>query len=242
MKKLRSERLKVGILVAMEEEIKRLTEEISEATITEIAKQTFYDGNIHKNPVTIVKSGIGKVNASIATTLLIQDFDVDVVINTGSAGGIGNDLSIGDLVISTELTYNDADNRGFGYTYGQIPQMPERYATDDLLRKMIERAAVTQDWSVQSGLIVTGDSFIASRHQIEEIKSFFPEALVTEMEGAAVAQTCAQFEIPYAVIRAVSDTADEAATVSFDEFVLLAGQRSAELVMALIEELGSTAL
>lgn len=234
--------MKVGILVAMEEEIKRLTEEITDAYTTTIAKQTFYDGYIHNHPVTIVQSGIGKVNASIATTLLIQTFDVDVVINTGSAGGIGEGLSIGDLVISTELTYNDADNREFGYTYGQIPQMPERYITDDLLRKMIEKVAGTEDWFVQSGLIVTGDSFISSGAQIDKIKDFFPEALVTEMEGAAVAQTCAQFDIPYAVIRAVSDTADEEATVNFDEFVLLAGQRSAELVMALIEELGKTPL
>lgn len=231
--------MKIGILVAMEEEIKLLTEEISDTSITEIAKQTFYDGTIHNKPVTIVKSGIGKVNASIATTLLIQKFNVDVVINTGSAGGIAEELSIGDLVISTELTYNDADNRGFGYVYGQIPQMPERYITDEPLRKMIERAASTQNWPTRSGLILTGDSFISSSHQIEQIKDFFPEGLVTEMEGAAVAQTCTQFEIPYAVIRAVSDIADEEATVNFDEFVVLAGRRSAALVMALIEEVGS---
>jgi len=234
--------LKIGILVAMEEEIKRLTEEIKESKTFEIAKQTFYDGKIHNQPVTVVQAGIGKVNATIATSLLIHEFDVDVVINTGSAGGVGAGLSIGELVVSTELTYNDVDNRGFGYTYGQIPQMPERYLTDETLRKMIERAAKKLDWFVQSGLIVTGDSFISSDEDIERIKEYFPEALVTEMEGAAVAQTCAQFDIPCAVIRAVSDTADQEATVDFDEFVLLAGQRSAELVMGLIEELGSDGL
>ena len=226
----------------MEEEIKRLTEEIKESKTFEIAKQTFYDGKIHNQPVTVVQAGIGKVNATIATSLLIHEFDVDVVINTGSAGGVGAGLSIGELVVSTELTYNDVDNRGFGYTYGQIPQMPERYLTDETLRKMIERAAKKLDWFVQSGLIVTGDSFISSDEDIERIKEYFPEALVTEMEGAAVAQTCAQFDIPCAVIRAVSDTADQEATVDFDEFVLLAGQRSAELVMGLIEELGSDGL
>ncbi|HLR91918.1 MAG TPA: 5'-methylthioadenosine/adenosylhomocysteine nucleosidase [Atopostipes sp.] len=234
--------MKIGILVAMEEEIKRLTEEIKESKTFEIAKQTFYDGKIHNQPVTVVQAGIGKVNATIATSLLIHEFDVDVVINTGSAGGVGAGLSIGELVVSTELTYNDVDNRGFGYTYGQIPQMPERYLTDETLRKMIERAAKKLDWFVQSGLIVTGDSFISSDEDIERIKEYFPEALVTEMEGAAVAQTCAQFDIPCAVIRAVSDTADQEATVDFDEFVLLAGQRSAELVMGLIEELGSDGL
>ena len=230
--------MKVGILVAMEEEIRRLTEEISEATVVEIANQTFYEGKIHNQTVTIVQSGIGKVNASIATTLLIDHFKVDLVINTGSAGGIGENLTIGDLVISTELAYHDADNRGFGYAYGQIPQMPKRYVADGRFQKILNRVATTLDWPVRNGLIVTGDSFISSNDQIERILGFFPDALVTEMEGAAVAQTCMQFGIPCVVLRAVSDTADEEATIVFDEFVLLAGKRSAELLIATLKEIG----
>ena len=229
--------MKIGILVAMEEEIKRLTEEITEVTITKIAQQTFYDGKIHNTSVTIVQSGIGKVNASLATTLLIQTFHVDAVINTGSAGGLSKELAIGDLVISKDLTYNDADSRDFGYTFGQIPQMPKQYHADDSLREMIERVAAKQKWRSRSGLIISGDSFISSKEELTKLRHVFPKALVTEMEGAAVAQTCYQFGIPCAVIRAVSDSADEEATVSFDEFVTFAGQRSAELVLALIEEL-----
>lgn len=229
--------MKIGIIVAMEEEIKRLAEEITDVTITKVAKQTFYDGKIHNTPVTIVQSGIGKVNAGLATTLLIQTFNVEVVINTGSAGGLFEGLSIGDLVISKDLTYNDADNRGFGYIFGQIPQMPKQYHADDSLREMIEKVAATQEWSFQSGLILSGDSFISSKAEITKLKHHFPEALVTEMEGTAVAQICYQFDIPCVVIRAVSDSADEEATVNFDEFVVLAGQRSAELVLAVIKEL-----
>lgn len=229
--------MKIGILVAMEEEIKRLKEEITDETVTTIANQTFYDGMLHNKPVTVVRSGIGKVNASIATTLLIQEFKVDAVINTGSAGGIGEGLTIGDLVISTELAYNDTDNRDIGYTFGQIPQMPPRFPADQLLQTMIEKAATNVEWPVQSGLVVTGDTFISSEEQIIQIKEFFPEVLVTEMEGAAVAQTCLQFNIPCAVIRAVSDTADEEAEVTFDEFVVMAGKHSAELVMELVKEM-----
>lgn len=229
--------MKIGILVAMEEEIKRLKEEITDETVTTIANQTFYDGVLHNKPVTVVRSGIGKVNASIATTLLIQEFKVDAVINTGSAGGIGEGLTIGDLVISTELAYNDTDNRDIGYTFGQIPQMPPRFPADQLLQTMIEKAATNVEWPVQSGLVVTGDTFISSEEQIVQIKEFFPEVLVTEMEGAAVAQTCLQFNIPCAVIRAVSDTADEEAEVTFDEFVVMAGKHSAELVMELVKEM-----
>ena len=221
----------------MEEEIKRLKEEITDETVTTIANQTFYDGMLHNKPVTVVRSGIGKVNASIATTLLIQEFKVDAVINTGSAGGIGEGLTIGDLVISTELAYNDTDNRDIGYTFGQIPQMPPRFPADQLLQTMIEKAATNVEWPVQSGLVVTGDTFISSEEQIIQIKEFFPEVLVTEMEGAAVAQTCLQFNIPCAVIRAVSDTADEEAEVTFDEFVVMAGKHSAELVMELVKEI-----
>lgn len=226
--------MKIGILVAMEEEIKHLIEAITCYQVIEIANQTFYDGTIDGIAVTIVQSGIGKVNATIATTLLIQQFGVKAVINTGSAGAIQKDLEIGELVIAKELTYHDVNNEVFGYTYGQIPQMPERYTADLELNKKIKEAAVDQLWKVHNGLIVTGDSFVGSSDAIIKIKEHFPSALVTEMEGAAVAQTCNQFNVPYAVVRAVSDTADEDATVDFDEFVILAGKRSAELVLSFI--------
>lgn len=230
-----SEFLKTGILVAMEEEIKHLVEEIKSYEIIEIANQKFYDGFIDGKAVTIVQSGIGKVNASIATTLLIQQFHVDAVINTGSAGAIQEGMDIGELVISKELTYHDVNNEVFGYNYGQIPQMPERYTADLELSKKIEEAAINQSWEVHTGLIVTGDSFVGSTDEIQKIKEHFPSALVTEMEGAAVAQTCSQFNIPCAVIRAVSDTANEEASVDFDEFVILAGKRSAALVLSFIK-------
>ncbi len=227
--------MKLGILVAMEEEIKQLLEEIKSYEVVEIAKQRFYDGYIDGKAVTIVQSGIGKVNAAIATTLLIQQFGVQAVINTGSAGGIQSGMEIGELVISDELTYHDVNNEVFGYNYGQIPQMPERYRADVELSKKIQTAAINQSWEIHTGLIVTGDSFVGSTEEIDKIKQYFPKALVTEMEGAAVAQTCHQFKIPCAVIRAVSDTADEEATVDFDEFVRLAGKRSAELVLSFIK-------
>lgn len=224
--------MKVGILVAMEEEIKQLVKKITSYEITELANQKFYDGYIDGLAVTIVQSGIGKVNASIATTLLIHQFEVDAVINTGSAGAIQEGMSIGELVISNELAYHDVNNEAFGYNYGQIPQMPERFLASHELSKKIEKAAINQDWNVHLGLIVTGDSFVGASAEIQRIKNYFPKALVTEMEGAAVAQTCSQFNIPCAVIRAVSDTADEEASVDFDEFVQLAGKRSAELVLS----------
>lgn len=226
--------MKLGIIAAMEQEIKVLTHQLTDMKQTVIANQKIYEGTIDQIEVVLVQSGIGKVNAAIAATLLIGQFKADSIINTGSAGGIGEGLTVGDLVISTELIYNDADARAFGYVYGQIPQMPERYKADDKLVSVIQEAASSSNWPIKNGLIVTGDSFISNKERINEIKNHFTEALVTEMEGAAIAQTCYQFGVPFAVVRAVSDVADEEASISFDEFIDLAGKKSAEMVLKFI--------
>ncbi|MFC6465417.1 5'-methylthioadenosine/adenosylhomocysteine nucleosidase [Marinilactibacillus sp. GCM10026970] len=229
--------MKIGVIAAMEQEVKELLKQLEHKEEITIANQTFYNGRIQGQEITLVQSGIGKVNASIATTLLIQTFNVDAVINTGSAGGIGKGLRVGDLVVSTELSYNDADARVFGYTFGQIPQMPAVFSADPSLNDQVIAAASETSWNVSSGIIVTGDSFIARKDQTDKIREFFPEALVTEMEGAAVAQTCYQFNTPFTVIRALSDTSDEEASVSFDEFIELAGKQSADLVLRFIKNI-----
>jgi len=229
--------MKIGIIAAMEQEVKTLIENLTNKHEKIVASQRFYDGKINNDEVTLVQSGIGKVNASIAATLLIELFGVDIVINTGSAGGIGPGLSVGDLVVSRELAYNDADARAFGYAYGQIPKMPKTYTVDKNLLDHFTEVASKLDWTVHQGMIVTGDSFISSKKQITHIKEYFPEALVTEMEGAAVAQTSHQFNTPYIVVRALSDTADEEANVSFDEFINQAGKQSANLVLHFLNSL-----
>lgn len=229
--------MKIGIVAAMEQEVIALVKELDNQVIIKKANQTFYDGKISGREVTIVQSGIGKVNAAIAAALLIEIFYVDAVVNTGSAGGIGKDLSVGDLVVSTKLAYNDADARVFGYEFGQIPQMPKYYLADKKLIKLVEEAAFETNWKLESGLIVSGDSFISSEKRIQEIKDYFPDVLVTEMEGAALAQTCYQFEVPFVIVRALSDTADEEAVVSFDTFIETAGKRSAEMVLTFLKKL-----
>lgn len=229
--------MKIGIVAAMEQEVIALVKDLDNQVIIKKANQTFYDGKISGREVTIVQSGIGKVNAAIAAALLIEIFYVDAVVNTGSAGGIGKDLSVGDLVVSTKLAYNDADARVFGYEFGQIPQMPKYYLADKKLIKLVEEAAFETNWKLESGLIVSGDSFISSEKRIQEIKDYFPDVLVTEMEGAALAQTCYQFEVPFVIVRALSDTADEEAVVSFDTFIETAGKRSAEMVLTFLKKL-----
>lgn len=227
--------MKIGVIGAMAQEVAVLKEQLKEMRTWEKSGATFYSGEINGHEVIVVQSGIGKVLSSITTSLLIQQYDVDLVINTGSAGGIGQGLAVGDIVIAEKLAYHDVDVTTFGYDYGQVPGgMPLYYEANPTFAKIMAQAATETKQEVKSGLIVTGDSFIADSARLKEILGNFPDALACEMEGASIAQTAYQFDVPFLVVRAMSDTADHDATVSFDEFIELAGKRSAEMVLRFI--------
>lgn len=227
--------MKIGIIGAMAQEVEILQAALTDKTTWEQAGAKFYQGIIDDQEVIVVESGIGKVLASITTSLLIQKYDVDVIINTGSAGGIGQGLAVGDVVLSDQVAYHDVDVTGFGYEYGQLPAgMPLYYEASQELIQAFEQAAKEAELNTKTGLIVTGDTFVNSSEKVQEILSHFPQALACEMEGAAIAQTARQFKVPFIIIRAMSDTAEEEATQSFDEFIIEAGRRSAEMVLAYI--------
>lgn len=229
--------MKIGIIGAMEEEILLLKSKMSNKKEWTEAKADFIEGQIGEVEVVLVRCGIGKVNAALTTTLLLAKHDIDLIVNTGSAGGIGAGLHVGDVVIASEMAYHDVDATVFGYSIGQVPQMPARYsANQDTIEKTITAAKKTGLTPVK-GLIVTSDSFIASQAQTDLILSNFPDALASEMEGAAIAQVCHQFDVPFVIIRAMSDVADEEAGVSFDEFIIEAGKKSAEMVLELVASL-----
>ena len=224
--------MKIGIIGAMDQEVKILKEKMEAPMSWERAGVLFVSGTLGKHDVIVVRSGIGKVAASVTTSLLIQQYGVNMVINTGSAGGIGEGLQVGDVVFSEKLAYFDVDVTGFGYDYGQLPAgMPLYFEASQYIIDEMKKAADKTGQQVRSGLIVTGDSFVNSPEKIAEIKAHFPEALACEMEGAAIAQTARQFHIPFLVVRAISDTADHQATMSFDEFIDEAGKCSAEMVI-----------
>lgn len=229
--------MKIGIIGAMEEEILLLKSKMSNKKEWTEAKADFIEGQIGEVEVVLVRCGIGKVNAALTTTLLLAKHDIDLIVNTGSAGGIGAGLHVGDVVIASEMAYHDVDATVFGYSIGQVPQMPARYiANQGTIKKTITAAKKTGLTPVK-GLIVTSDSFIASQAQTDVILSNFPDALASEMEGAAIAQVCYQFDVPFVIIRAMSDVADEEAGVSFDEFIIEAGKKSAEMVLELVASL-----
>jgi adenosylhomocysteine nucleosidase len=226
--------MKYGIICAMEEEIKELRAQLTNANEENIANMIFYSGQINDHEVVLVRAGIGKVQAGVTTAFLIENFKVDAVINSGSAGGIGTGLAVGDLVLSTGAAYHDASATVFGYKPGQLPQQPQIFEADQELLQAVSEAASQAGLQVKPGLIVTGDQFVSSQAQIAAIKEIYPQALCCEMEGAAVAQVAYQFDKPFLIARAMSDVGDEDAGQSFDEFIIDAGKKSAQMILNLL--------
>lgn len=226
--------MKYGIICAMEEEIKELRAQLTNANEEDIANMIFYSGQINDHEVVLVRAGIGKVQAGVTTAFLIENFKVDAVINSGSAGGIGTGLAVGDLVLSTGAAYHDASATVFGYKPGQLPQQPQIFEADQELLQAVSEAASQAGLQVKPGLIVTGDQFVSSQAQIAAIKEIYPQALCCEMEGAAVAQVAYQFDKPFLIVRAMSDVGDEDAGQSFDEFIIDAGKKSAQMILNLL--------
>ena len=229
--------MKFGIICAMPEEIKELTAALENEQVKEIGGKKYYSGQIDNQNVILVESGIGKVEAGITTEHLITDFGVDVVINSGSAVAIGQGLHVADVVISSETAYHDVDVRAFDYVYCQLPGKEPRFKASAKWGQAIEKAGEKTGLNIKRGLIVSGDQFIASKDAIQEILHYFPDALSSEMEGAAVGQVATDHDVPYVVVRAMSDTGDEDAGVSFDEFIIDAGKRSAKMLLQLFADL-----
>ncbi|MCJ0964821.1 5'-methylthioadenosine/adenosylhomocysteine nucleosidase [Mammaliicoccus sciuri] len=224
----------IGIIGAMEEEVEILKSSIENRETIQIAHVIFYKGNIEDKQVVLAQSGIGKVNAAITATLLINEFKPDLIINTGSAGSVDSELNIGDIIISNKVYYHDVNATAFGYKLGQVPNMPEFYETDSKLIDLAKSSIEQLDLNGIVGEVATGDSFIGSIDQRKVIKSNFPTASVVEMEAGAIAQTCYQYNVPIIVTRAVSDLADKESDVTFEEFLKVACVNSSKIVKLLL--------
>ena len=231
--------MRFGIICAMPEEIKELKAQLTNESTKQIGGKDYYFGQISGQDVVLVESGIGKVEAGITTEHLITDCGADVVINSGSAGGIGDGLHVGDVVISTATAYHDVDATAFDYQYGQLPGKEPSFAASKKWGDALAKAGEQTGLTVKQGLIVSGDQFIASQDAIKQILAHFPDALSSEMEGAAVGHVATDHQVPYVVVRAMSDTGDEEAGVSFDEFIIEAGKRSAAMLLQLFKDLAA---
>ena len=229
----------LAIIAAMAPEAAQLQAALADREEIHHGHHSFHQGRLAGVPVVLSQCGIGKVHAAIATTLLIQRWAPTLVINTGSAGGLAPGQRQGDIVIAAETAHHDVDVGAFGYAKGQLPACPPRFAADPeavaLAAELAGPVSAALGGRCEApGLIVSGDQFIHDPADVARIRRDFPEARALEMEAAAIAQTCQRLQTPWLVIRALSDLADGGAALSFDEFLPLASQHSAELVRALV--------
>lgn len=211
---------KYGIIGAMEEEVEMLKGEMKNVKTTVLAGMTFCEGILWKHPVVVVRSGIGKVNMAICTQILIDLFHVEALINTGVAGGLYSELSIGDIVLSSEAMQHDMDATGFGYQKGEIPRMDTYiFKADEELIKVAREACETVNSDIHCfvGRVVSGDQFIQSSEKKAQLIRDFG-GYCAEMEGASMAQVAFLNQIPFLVIRAISDNADDSAQMSYEQF------------------------
>ena len=229
--------MKIGIIAAMPEELLHLTQNLDKTQEVQVLGNTYYTGTIGKIEVVLVQSGIGKVMSAMSVAVLADHFQVEVIINTGSAGALAEGIAVGDVVIADKLVYHDVDVTAFGYAYGQMAGQPLYFESDKnfITRIQTNLSQLDQTWHL--GLIATGDSFIAGEDKIANIKSHFPTVLAVEMEGAAIAQAAQALGLPFLVIRAMSDNANHEASISFDEFIIEAGRRSAQVLLAFLKAL-----
>ena len=230
---------KIGIIGAMELEVEALKEQMDVKNIVEKASMKFYEGTLRGKGVVIVQCGIGKVNAGICVQILADLFQVDAVINTGVAGSLRAEINIGDIVVSTDACEHDMDVTALGYKQGIIPQMKESFFKAD--RQLVEAAIevcreVNPDINVYEGRVLSGDQFISGEEIKNKLIDLF-DGSCTEMEGAAIAHAAFLNEIPYVVIRAISDKADGSAHMDYPEFERAAAAHSAKLVENLVKRL-----
>ncbi|MBB5180789.1 adenosylhomocysteine nucleosidase [Planomicrobium koreense] len=232
--------MKIGVIGAMEEEVHLLRASLDNVKTEEIANCEFTSGTYKGQEVVLLKSGIGKVNAAMSTTLLLQQFKPDVVINTGSAGGFDADLEVGAIVISDEVRHHDVDVTAFGYEMGQVPQLPAAFLSSaDLMDHAIAAVEELGEHAYAVGLIATGDSFMDDAERVEKVRGHFPSMKAAEMEAAAVAQVCHQFDKPFVVIRALSDIAGKQSNISFEEFLPVAAKHSTQIVLNVVDRLAA---
>ena len=229
--------MKIGIIAAMPEELLHLTQNLDKTQEVQVLGNTYYTGTIGKIEVVLVQSGIGKVMSAMSVAVLADHFQVEAIINTGSAGALAEGIAVGDVVIADKLAYHDVDVTAFGYAYGQMAGQPLYFESDKNFITRIQENLSQLDQTWHLGLIATGDSFIAGEDKIASIKSHFPAVSAVEMEGAAIAQAAQALDLPFLVIRAMSDNANHEASISFDEFIIEAGRRSAQVLLAFLKAL-----
>ena len=230
---------KIGIIGAMELEVEQLKKEMAVKSVVTKAGMDFFEGTLDDVPVVVVRSGIGKVNAALCVQILADVFQVSHVINTGVAGSLNAKLDIGDILISRDALHHDMDTTIFGYQPGEVPQMGFReFRADERMMELAREACekVNPDIRVMFGRVVSGDQFISSKEVKERLIALF-QGDCAEMEGASVAHGAYLNGLPFVIIRAISDKADDSAEMDYPTFEAAAAKHSAALVKEMIKGL-----
>lgn len=225
----------IAIIGAMDEEVHYLRKMLNKVKEKTIANVTFYEGQLEQHPIVLLKSGIGKTNAAMATTILMEHYQPAYVINTGSAGGLQDTSEVGDLIIADEVVYHDVDVTAFQYAYGQVPQLPKTFQSDRTLLDRVKQALEALNVRYSIGLVGTADTFMADASRVAFVKDKFPMIHAAEMEAAAIAQVCYLYKVPFIVIRALSDIAGGDAAHSFDEFIKTASKNASQMIQHMLK-------
>ena len=230
--------MKIGVIGAMEVEVALLQERLSDATVLEQAGMRFCSGRMGEREVVVAQSGVGKVNAAVCAQVMIDLLGVTRIINTGAAGSLDARIVIGDVVISTDAVHHDADTTNLGYAPGQVPGMDLAFPADAALADAVAEsvAQVVPDIHVYRGRVLSGDQFVHTDEVKQRIRGLFG-GLCCEQEGAAIAQACHINGVPFVIVRAISDKADGSDAMSYDEFEVMAAERSARIVAHVLESL-----
>jgi len=228
--------MKIGIIGAMAEEVAQLKSEMTVKIELNKAQMDFYEGRLLDKDIVIVTSGIGKVNAAVCTQILVTEFDVDCVINVGIAGGLHKDIYPGDIIVAENLVQHDMDTTQFGYPIGQIPRMETfDFKCDDQLIKIAKEACgKIENANCLSGRIVSGDQFVADAKKLEYLHETFG-GYACEMEGASIGQVCYLNEIPFIVIRSISDNAINGSHMDYEKFSELAIKNSIAMLKDMLQ-------
>lgn len=224
--------MKLGIIGAMEQEVETLVSLLENKRTVEYAGSLFCEGVLDGVDAVVVRCGIGKVNAALCVQILCDRFGVTHLVNTGIAGSLCSELDIGDLVISRDAMYHDAQACVFGYPAGQVPGMPLTYEADtQMVRLAVEAGESVNPGHCTVGRVASGDQFVSEKALKEQIIAI-TQALCTEMEGAAIAHAAYRNGIPFVIIRAISDKADESAEMDYPSFEAVAARRCAAVTRA----------
>ena len=229
---------KLGIIGAMDVEVATLKEKMENKAVRTIAGSDYCEGKLEGMDVVVVQCGVGKVNAALCAQILCSCYGVTHIVNTGIAGSLNAELDIGDFVVSRDAVYHDMDATNFGYPMCQVPGMPVlAFPADDMLiRAAYQAADAAHSGHVRIGRVATGDQFVAEKTLKEKIIRN-TGAYCTEMEGAAIAHTAWKNGVPFVILRAISDKADDSAEMDYPTFEAAAAKRCAQVAQSLAKRL-----